>query len=71
VRLKNGQTFTREAQHAKGGPEHPMSEADLRDKFTECAREAIDASSAAKALDYIRDLETVGDIRPLCDILRG
>jgi len=71
VRLKNGQTFTREAQHAKGGPEHPMSEAELRDKFTECALEAIDASSAAKALDYIRDLESVSDIRPLCDILRG
>ena len=23
IRLKNGQTFVREAQHAKGGPEHP------------------------------------------------
>lgn len=71
VRLKNGQTFTREAQHAKGGPEHPMSEADLRDKFTECAREAIDASSAAKVLDYIESLESLSDIRPLCDFIRG
>ena len=71
VRLKNGQTFTREAQHAKGGPEHPMSEAELRDKFTECAREAIDASSAAKVLDYIESLESLSDIRPLCDFIRG
>jgi len=71
VRLKNGQTFTREAQHAKGGPEYPMTEAELRDKFTECAREAIDARSAAQALDYIENLETLGDVRPLCEILRG
>jgi 2-methylcitrate dehydratase PrpD len=71
VRLRNGQTFTREAQHAKGGPEYPMTEAELRDKFTECAREAIDARSAAQALDYIENLETLGDVRPLCEILRG
>lgn len=71
VRLRNGQTFTREAQHAKGGPEYPMSEAELREKFTECAREAIDVRSAAQALDYIENLETLGDVRPLCEILRG
>ncbi|MGN6718523.1 MAG: MmgE/PrpD family protein [Candidatus Binatia bacterium] len=71
VRLRNGQTFTREAQHAKGGPEYPMTEAELRDKFTECARQAIDARSAAQALDYIENLETLSDIRPLCEILRG
>jgi 2-methylcitrate dehydratase PrpD len=71
VRLKNGQTLSREAQHAKGGPEYPMSETELREKFTECALEAIDARSAAQALDYIESLETLSDIRPLCDILRG
>ena len=71
VRLRNGQTFTREAQHAKGGPEYPMTEAELREKFTECAHEAIDARNAAQALDYIENLETLSDIRPLCEILRG
>lgn len=71
VRLKNGQTFTREAQHAKGGPEYPMTDTELRDKFTECAREVLDARSAARALDSIDNLETLTDIRPLCDILRG
>ncbi len=71
IRLKNSQVFTREAQHAKGGPENPMSESELREKFTECAREAIDPSKAAQALDYIEDLENIDDIRPLCGILRG
>lgn len=71
IRLKNGQTFVREAQHAKGGPEHPMTEDELRGKFTECAREALDAGSAARALDTIEKLETVADVRPLCEILRS
>jgi 2-methylcitrate dehydratase PrpD len=71
VRLRNGQTFTREAQHAKGGPEYPMTEAELRDKFTECAREVLDARNVAGALDSIDKLETLTDIRPLCNILRG
>jgi hypothetical protein len=48
-----------------------MTEAELRDKFTECAREAIDARSAAQALDYIENLETLSDVRLLCEILRG
>ena len=48
-----------------------MTEDELRGKFTECAREALDASSAARALDTIEKLETVADIRPLCEILRS
>ena len=71
VRLKNGQTFTREAQHAKGGPEYPMSEEELRGKFTECAREALDSNNAARALEFLDHLESAADIRPLCDILRS
>jgi len=71
IRLKNGQTYSREAQHAKGGPEFPMSEDELRGKFTECARQAIDQNAAARALDYIEKLDTTTDIRPLCEVLRG
>jgi len=71
IRLKNGQSYSREAQHAKGGPEFPMSEEELRGKFNECARQAIDQNAAARALDYIEKLDTTTDIRPLCEVLRG
>jgi len=71
VRLKNGRTLTREAQHAKGGPELPMSEEELRTKFIECAREVLDERSAARALEQIEELDTLRDIRPLCEILQG
>jgi 2-methylcitrate dehydratase PrpD len=71
IRLKNGQTYTREAQHAKGGPEYPMTEAELNDKFFECAKHAIPTRSAEQALDLIGRLETLATIRPLCELLRG
>jgi 2-methylcitrate dehydratase PrpD len=71
IRLKTGETYSREAQHAKGGPEFPMSEEELRGKFTECARQAVDENRAAKALDYLEKLDALTDIRPLCEILRG
>jgi 2-methylcitrate dehydratase PrpD len=71
VRLKNGQTLSREAQHAKGGPENPMTEAELRGKFTECAKQAIDEKGAARALDYVEGLEGLQDVRALCEILKG
>lgn len=71
IRLKNGQSYTREAQHARGGPEFPLSEADLRAKFFDCAKEAMPAHAAQQALDYIAKLETLDNIRPLCERLSG
>ena len=71
VRLKNGQTYTREAQHAKGSPEFPMTEAELNEKFFECAKHALPAAAAQQALENIQKLETLSSVRPLCDVLRG
>ena len=71
VHLKNGQTYSREAQHAKGSPEFPMTEAELNEKFFECAKHAIPASAAQQALENIQKLETLSGLRPLWDVLRG
>ncbi len=71
IRLKNGQTYTREVQHAKGSPEVPMTEDELRGKFTECARQAISDSSARRALEFIERLETLENVGPLCKLLAG
>jgi 2-methylcitrate dehydratase PrpD len=71
VRLKNGQTFSREAQHAKGSPEFPMTEEELRGKFTECARQTLSESAAARTLQQIENLENLADVRSLMEIVRG
>jgi len=71
VRLKNGPTHVREVQHAKGSPEVPMTQEELKAKFTECARQAIDDSNSASALSYIERMETLENIRTLAKLLRG
>ena len=71
VRTRDGQTYSREAQHAKGGPEFPMTEDELRGKFTECARQALDERSTRRALEAIESLETLEDVGPLCQLLMG
>lgn len=71
VRLKDGRRFTREKHYSKGGPEFPMTEAELRGKFADCAQAVLSESSIQKALDQIERLETLADVRPLCEMLRG
>jgi 2-methylcitrate dehydratase PrpD len=71
VRTKNGQIYSREAQYAKGGPEFPMTDDELRGKFTECARQVLDDSDTERALENIHHLETLEDVRPLCQLLMG
>ncbi|MGH7826874.1 MAG: MmgE/PrpD family protein [Candidatus Binatia bacterium] len=71
IHLKNGQTYSREAEHASGSSEIPMTPEELKAKFSECARRAIDEPSVARALEYLEQLETLEDIRPLGRLLMG
>lgn len=71
IRLKNGQTYSCEKQHAKGSPDVPMTQEELRGKFTDCARLTLDRDTTERAREYIEALETLSDIRPLCQLLRG
>ena len=48
-----------------------MTEAELNEKFFECAKHAIPVASAQQALENIQKLETLSSLRPLCDVLRG
>ena len=71
LRLKNGQTYSREVQNAKGSPEFPLTADELKAKFTDCARQALSESATKRVLDDLDRLETLKDIRPLCQLLLG
>jgi 2-methylcitrate dehydratase PrpD len=71
LRLKNGQTYSREVQHSKGGPEVPMTADELKGKFTDCARQTLSESATKRVLDDLNQLEALKDIRPLCQLLLG
>jgi len=71
LRLKNGQTYSRVVQNAKGSPEFPLTADELKAKFTDCARQALSESATKRVLDDLDRLETLKDIRPLCQLLLG
>jgi 2-methylcitrate dehydratase PrpD len=69
MRLKNGQSFSRYVEHAKGGAERPLTARELREKFFDCGRRAIDERALSEILDSLERLESVEDIRPTCRLL--
>lgn len=71
VRLRGGQIHSRQVEHAKGSREVPLSAAELRQKFFECARRAISEESAQQAMEGIERLENLADMRPLCGLVMG
>lgn len=71
VRLRNEQSHSRQVENAKGSREVPLTPNELRAKFMECARQAVSESYASRAMEYVEHLETVEDVRLLCEILMG
>jgi len=71
IRLKNGQTQMLRQDFPKGSPQVPMSSEELLSKFRACTRLAISTASSERALEQIRALETLANIRPLVAQLRG
>ncbi len=71
INLKNGRSYSCEKENAKGSPEVPMTLDEMRGKFTDCARLAIDTETADHALASIERLEMLSDVRPLCQLLMG
>jgi hypothetical protein len=48
-----------------------MTADELKGKFTDCARQTLSESAAKRVLDDLNQLETLKDIRPLCQLLLG
>jgi len=71
IRLKNGQSYTRYAEHAKGSAALPLSDAELKAKFTECARIALSNEAGERAWALIETMEQLEDVRSLAEVLRG
>src|SRR5262249_18263333 len=59
VRLKNGTTLTAYANGARGYPERPATDDQLKTKFTSCATRVMSSVQAAEALTALRNLAAV------------
>lgn len=71
IRLRDGRSFSRQIDYAKGSREAPMTAEELKEKFVGCARQALDDSSIERIIEDVEHLETLQDIRPLCRLLMG
>lgn len=70
IALKDGRRISARADSAKGSPEIPMSDADVADKFRECASFADwPGARAEQAIALISRLEEVPDVRSLTRVL--
>ena len=71
VRLKDGKILSRYVEYARGGPQAPLSAKDMRAKFVDCARRAIDEAAIQNVVEYVERLETLKDVGDLCALLAG
>jgi len=71
IALKDGRVLARQANGARGYPARPASDAELETKFLACARRALPADAADRALSMLRQIEEVDDVRDLVRALSG
>ena len=72
VTTKKGETFIEQADAPAEGPEKPLPFADYERKFRDCASYAVKPRTAKqidKLVTLIRQLEQVGDIREIVELL--
>jgi 2-methylcitrate dehydratase PrpD len=70
IRLADGRTISGRADFGKGSPANPMSDAEVSDKFRECAAwGGLLGSNAEKVIDMVFNLEQLKNTRDLTRLL--
>ncbi len=69
--LKDGRSFFKRADFAKGSRDAPLSPDELKGKFLECATRVLRKDDACRALEYLHRLESLRSVKPLCELLVG
>jgi 2-methylcitrate dehydratase PrpD len=67
IHLRDGRTVSKYADGARGYPTRPARCEELDAKFLSCARRVLPDQIAERALDQLRSLERLDDIRRLTD----
>ena len=69
--LADGSVVSERVSHNRGGPDNPLGEAELTEKFTANARRAIDPADAARLAEAAWRLRTDGDPARVTALLRA
>jgi 2-methylcitrate dehydratase PrpD len=70
VTLKDGRSIEELVVYASGTAQHPMSGAQIEEKFLDCAKEAVDDAAAKKILATLRSLGEQPSFAELWPLLR-
>jgi 2-methylcitrate dehydratase PrpD len=70
VLLKGGEMKQARVEKAKGNPENPMTEEEIREKYLDCCSEVLSQQSIEKSLSLLQNLDALDKIRPLMDCFR-
>jgi 2-methylcitrate dehydratase PrpD len=71
ITLRDRRVLRQDAHGARGYPERPATDAELTGKFVSCAGRALTRGAALDALDLLRRLPELSDVRELTTALRG
>lgn len=71
ITTRDGRTLEADLPHQRGGPENPMSAAEVRDKFRENASLALEGDAAEALEDAILALDEQDDVRAALVPLAG
>jgi 2-methylcitrate dehydratase PrpD len=70
IHMHNGALYEGRAAFAKGSPQNPMSESEIREKFLDCiAAGSVNRAAGDHAADLILDLENQPDLREIIGLL--
>src|SRR5262249_19417486 len=67
ITLRDGQVFEQQRDYATGSPQVPMTQAQVEDKFLDCAAQAVSAEVGRKILGVLNRLPegSLGELWPL------
>ncbi|HET6801380.1 MAG TPA: hypothetical protein VFI50_01950, partial [Casimicrobiaceae bacterium] len=71
IALADGRTLVSEPARARGNPENPLPDAELREKYSALAEPALGTDRAARIADAVAALARGGALAPLLADLLG
>src|SRR5690606_31241760 len=71
IKTKDGRVISAATDTMKGEPNNPMTWDDVEFKFNELCSLSMDEASRRKAIDIVRNLEQVENVRELMQWFRG
>ena len=70
IECEDGSTLAARCDHPRGSPENPLSRSQMESKFRTYAASALTPSAIPALIAIVNDLENLGSVRKLMDMLR-